>query len=408
MNYLKKTLNYQALKTQDLLNSLSNLGQLHIIRGIAALMVAIGHAKIVFWVGGKEYLEHIPLSEWSPVQYILFALDMASSASEEFVTMFFVLSGFFIAYTYSKNKWKWNHFYTNRMIRIYPPFLFAVILSIVAMFIIAAVNPAMVNHGVEKPIAMSISNAYTRFDFMSIVKILFFQPHRGQWVGSNLSLWSLSAEFFFYILAPLVILRKRWAFYISIPLYLIGWYLDFEHFTDVNTVGEFVFEHCFYFFTGIMVFDFISTKDWKKYVPSKTVSYILLLGITAIMIALGALSLYPYGDLTSVVMTILSIFILLKYPITNNYIKKIGKFLGNISYSLYVSHLPIYFLLYLALTEYTGTYKFFNRVYWVAIPIVVFLSYFIYKLVEEPTLHWIKQFKAKHNYVNLGVEKTKT
>ena len=76
-----------------------NLRQLHIIRGFAALYVAIGHAKIVFWSGGKEYIKTYPVEEWAVFDYIVFAIDMLSSSAQEFVIVFFILSGFFIAFS---------------------------------------------------------------------------------------------------------------------------------------------------------------------------------------------------------------------------------------------------------------------------------------------------------------------
>lgn len=40
------------------------LHNLHAIRGWAALLVVIAHAKYPFWSGGHEYLEKYPMSNW--------------------------------------------------------------------------------------------------------------------------------------------------------------------------------------------------------------------------------------------------------------------------------------------------------------------------------------------------------
>lgn len=40
------------------------LNNLHAIRGWAAFLVVIAHAKYPFWSGGTEYLEKFPRNTW--------------------------------------------------------------------------------------------------------------------------------------------------------------------------------------------------------------------------------------------------------------------------------------------------------------------------------------------------------
>jgi len=94
---------------------------LHSIRGFAALMVVIGHAKFPFWCGGTEYVKKFPQQDWNFFDKLVFGLDMFSSNPALMVIVFFVLSGFFIAYSFENNKWKIRHFYTNRAIRYHYP-----------------------------------------------------------------------------------------------------------------------------------------------------------------------------------------------------------------------------------------------------------------------------------------------
>lgn len=102
---------------------------LHSIRGFAALMVVIGHAKFPFWCGGTEYVKKFPQQDWNFFDKLVFGLDMFSSNPALMVIVFFVLSGFFIAYSFENNKWKIRHFYTNRAIRIYIPYIASIILT---------------------------------------------------------------------------------------------------------------------------------------------------------------------------------------------------------------------------------------------------------------------------------------
>jgi peptidoglycan/LPS O-acetylase OafA/YrhL len=138
---------------------MSNLRNLHIIRGLAALYVALGHAKVVFWVGGREYIDKFPRSEWGIIDYLLFALDLFSSSAQEFVIVFFVLSGFFIAYSFDKNNWSWKGFYANRALRIYPPYIASAIFAVAVIFFINYYNNYLIysrNTAAYKPAVGSI------------------------------------------------------------------------------------------------------------------------------------------------------------------------------------------------------------------------------------------------------------
>ncbi|MBK8495671.1 MAG: hypothetical protein IPL50_12105 [Chitinophagaceae bacterium] len=77
---------------------MSNIRYLHIVRGLAALLVVFFHAKYVFWVGGTIYMEEVGLhSFWD---YVVFSADMLSSCGKECVIVFFILSAFVIKHSF--------------------------------------------------------------------------------------------------------------------------------------------------------------------------------------------------------------------------------------------------------------------------------------------------------------------
>ncbi|HWY36808.1 MAG TPA: hypothetical protein VNX68_19335, partial [Nitrosopumilaceae archaeon] len=55
----------------------TNEKSLHSIRGIAALIIVIFHAKFVLWCGGNEYIKINELNSF--FDYVIFSLDMLSS-----------------------------------------------------------------------------------------------------------------------------------------------------------------------------------------------------------------------------------------------------------------------------------------------------------------------------------------
>ena len=161
-----------------------------------------------------------------------------------------------------------------------------------------------------------------------------------------------------------------------------------------------MFEYGFYFFLGIEIYRFISSNDWQSKMPSKIVSYTISISILFVTIILGfaceqgLINFDSTSLLSACVLSVFSILTLLKYPI-KGIIYKIGVFFGDISYSLYVCHLPIYYFVYAIITKNTGRYLFYERIYWLIIPLAVGISYLSFLLIEKQTLVFIKKLKSK-------------
>tara|TARA_B110000211_G_C14064143_1_gene546956 strand:- start:883 stop:2019 length:1137 start_codon:yes stop_codon:yes gene_type:complete len=373
---------------------MENLRQLHIIRGFAALYVVIGHSKVVFWSGGQEYIANNPMETWSLFDYPIFALDMLSSSAMEFVIVFFILSGFFIGYSFDRNNWKFKDFLINRIVRIYPPYIFSSILAVIVFVFISSYNPSLFSGEWVKPIINRMTNSYNEMNIIGALKSLLYLPQK-DYIAGNLSYWSLLPEWIFYIIVPFLISYKRWPFLIFTISFLINAFipLNFE-----NHLLKFVFEYGFYFFLGIEIYRFITNNEWKSKMPNKFISYSISISLLFSTIAFGILcqkgivSFRSASVMSASLLSVFSMLTLLTYPI-NGIIYKIGVFLGNISYSLYVCHLPIFYFLYAIITKYTGTYMFYDRIYWLMIPVAVGVSYFTYLLVEQQTLVLIKKLK---------------
>lgn len=95
------------------------------IRGIAAFVVLLAHIVQIFW------LRIVGLDSWLYV--------VSSTTSYYAVVVFFVLSGFLITHSIESNvrrngELNLLEFFAARIARLYPPFLFAVVLSIAIYF----------------------------------------------------------------------------------------------------------------------------------------------------------------------------------------------------------------------------------------------------------------------------------
>ncbi|NLA25013.1 MAG: hypothetical protein GX879_08610 [Bacteroidales bacterium] len=68
---------------------------------------------------------------------------MFTSNATVMVIIFFVLSGFFIAYSFKSNNWRVGQFYTNRAIRIYTPYFGSIVLTLVLFKLAMLINPEL-------------------------------------------------------------------------------------------------------------------------------------------------------------------------------------------------------------------------------------------------------------------------
>jgi len=112
------------------------------------------------------------------------------------VSLFFVLSGFILAYTYIDNdgsfRGSWGDFLFARVARIYPVYLLALLIALPIFIDISLIHPVGV---------MKLKDTI-RTAILTPLLLQGWTPKRAwMWNGPG---WSLSAEAFFYLLFPAV------------------------------------------------------------------------------------------------------------------------------------------------------------------------------------------------------------
>ena len=371
---------------------MGNLKYLHIIRGFAAFYVALGHAKVIFWVGGRQYMEKFSRATWDFNDHLAFATDMFSSSAQEFVIVFFVLSGFFINHSFTINKWRMRDFYSARAIRIYLPYIASVFFALLVFLLISIINPVIFSGDLTRVIDQRIVASYNELDISSFLLSVLFLP-KADYIACNFAYWSLFHEAVFYLLLPLIIRSKKSFYLVSLFLFLAS---NLFKLNPPYLITDFLFKYSIFFAFGFFLYDKVSTVNLNKLFIPYYLSYIFLLILFIVVIISGVLEIKPYSEVLAAVFTAFAIITIMNHAMKENKVTVFLMRLGDISYSLYVFHLPFYFLCYAILTSVTGRYTYYSRIYWFFIPLVLLFSYGMWRLIERPSLILIKKYKASH------------
>lgn len=309
------------------------------IRWISASVVFFGHIRSLLFP---------PLNDIASPSVFEYFLYFITGFSHQAVIVFFVVSGFLVAKPLmdrnSINSKQLLKYYWRRFIRIYPAFVTALLLSIILLWL-------------------------TRSQTLSlkIITTIFF--NLGELFSirleNNLPLWSLSYEWIYYIIFPLIFFfSKNLTRLIIITLFSL--YL--------LILNPQLLVYSIFWLSGALV------KSNFLYKIKNHLSFILILNLS--LITLLILRLFLRGEFNFTQFLFNSIFcmtvVYLIDHVINKNIKlyKIEKILSQSSYSLYIIHYPII----LSIDS-------FNTSIFIKIFIIVFVvylsSYLLYHSIER-------------------------
>jgi peptidoglycan/LPS O-acetylase OafA/YrhL len=174
---------------------------LDLIRGVSAIAVMLYHLRGLFFVDFPY------LTDKSLVPSGLYAV---TGYGHQAVMVFFVLSGYFIGAnvmnSVGKGRWMWFCYVVNRLTRLYlvlfPALVLGAIWDQIGMRIPQAAS--FYFGGLYKFYSPSVSLRSTIPVFLG--NLFFLQSFVSPVFGSNGPLWSLSYEFWYYILFPTCVL----------------------------------------------------------------------------------------------------------------------------------------------------------------------------------------------------------
>jgi len=186
---IHKTLNLATMQSD----------QLDSLRGASAIIVVLAHANQIFIA--PNYYALVP---WVGL--------LASSA----VMVFFVLSGLLIFKSIEKNlernkgEFSFSQFFYSRLLRLWPPLILALFLMAFFYLIAPLFFPSGTNNFLPAVGNYIARNGYFMEEKEMFGALFFLNGFFSITPSSNGPLWSLSIEFWYYVIAGLVVWKKKW------------------------------------------------------------------------------------------------------------------------------------------------------------------------------------------------------
>lgn len=290
------------------------------------------------------------------------------------VSFFFVLSGFIMCHTYNMASINYATFFRRRFARIIPVYWFSLIFTIFMMIVAGTFKTQ--NLGLQ-----------------SILYITTLHSYLPQIPRLNSPSWSISAEVLFYLLFPamhLIWQKNRKVFMVStisifILSQLIRYYYGYIHESKVNTTFAYVFPllRLNEFMIGMAGYDLFK---YRKSYPR--LSFIYLPSLALVICGLFYEPLFKTSFYAPLFVLIIA-GVAVNPPKILNYGPLI--YLGEISYSIYILHTPIFMATNALLRSRTDALTNFCVSY-AAVLIVAAMSY---HFIEKPARNLINGRKKK-------------
>jgi peptidoglycan/LPS O-acetylase OafA/YrhL len=312
---------------------------LDLIRGVSALAVMVGHVR------GLYFIDFPNLAGPSPLLRVLYAV---TGFGHQAVIVFFILSGYFIGTSVCElvgaRQWSWRIYLVNRMTRLqlvlFPALLLGAAWDQIGMRLPQAAS--FYYGGLYKYYPSSVALRSTIPVFFG--NLFFLQGVVSPVFGSNGPLWSLSYEFWYYILFPVLILaaaswvdvRSR-CLYMGLAL-LLAWF-----------IGPQISVYFLIWLMGALI-GRLRHVDWPK--SPRAMAVVSLLAGLPFVLAMAWNRVYPLvseirADLMIGIFFALWIYALIqgsRMDVSPMYAKA-ARTLAGFSYTLYLTHFPVLLLL---------------------------------------------------------------
>lgn len=296
------------------------------------------------------------------------------------VSYFFILSGFIMIIAYHrKEKIGYRDFYRNRVARIYPLYVVGLLLYFV-----------------------------TRYYDFSFYKTFLYLSGVQSWIpGKALILnfpgWSISVEFLFYLLFPwlynYLYSKGNKSIWVIAVLIWIGTQVfsnlytnslsykgphtdshEFIHYFPLWHINEFLIGNL----AGLL---FVRNRREKNHD----------LGIALLFIGILLSLIFIPLNFHNGLMAVFFVPVIYLISCNNGVISKVFslkplEFLGEISYAIYIIHIPVLYIVRSFLWDYFQVSE-SNVIFWIYILVLMFVSAVFYQFVEKPMRDYLKKIR---------------
>ncbi|WP_081413975.1 acyltransferase family protein [Chryseobacterium daeguense] len=340
------------------------ISQITFTRFVAAIAIVISHFNKDLFLYKIKYISDIFLRANIGVSY------------------FFILSGFIMIVAYHrKAKIDYLDFYRNRFARIYPLYVLGLLLYLV-----------------------------TKYSGFSFYRLFLYLSGLQSWIpGDALVLnfpgWSISVEFLFYLIFPLLYnhfySKENKSIWVITALIWIGTqfftnlYVNSGAYKGPHTVSyEFI-----HYFPLLHVNEFLAGNlaglFFIKNFRERNYDITIVLIFTAVLLSLIFIPLNFHNGLMAVLFIPLIYFISCnKGLLTTVFSLKPLEYLGEISYAVYIVHIPVLYILRMVLWEYFQIYE-SNSVFWIYMAVLLLVSAVFYQFIEKPLREYLKKLKVR-------------
>lgn len=338
------------------------------IRGIASLIVVLFHIR--------EHLLNISFLQSS---YWIYGNGYLG------VDLFFILSGFILTYKYSeefKYSFKgFTSFIKKRIARIYP-------LHFCVMFFYLIIPLALVITQRQVPVSLYSTEGF----FKKILLIDLWGLNNTTWNTWNIPSWSISAEFVAYLVFPFIVFffqklhyTAKILMFFGLPM-VLGLIFDFFPSENIGSnIGNLGLLRCLIEFSmGCLIFLIIKRLHTYK----SKLSFLLICVIVTLSAILNFDRNYFYIPYIFSLLLI-ALIIFPSYPLVKLLSVPPLMHLGNISYSIYLTHTLVRDILFMITLK--GNEVASINIIIIYITITIFISSITYKYIEIPMRRRLKR-----------------
>ena len=365
------------------------LGGIDALRGVAALAVVLFHSMLTLYAG--VFALHARAG--SRFDRIASYLSWPTHYGYVGVMLFFVLSGFVIHLPYAagKRRFIFGSYLARRALRIYPPYVAALALSVVVATHVRVAHVAP-------------------FDARTALKAVFFLQNYPHWGGSgaelawlqpagNLALWSLPVEFELYLAYPLLLQLMR-CFSLTDTMLVAGVLSLAASFAEIfiarpagggrapnlaNYLPTFV-----HYWIVWCAGAWLAEKYARRDMPQWSVRWTIAFAASALLTIANRRPLLP-NDISDYVLTIVFVCAIVwlesRGLLAGSGLGRPLVRLGDMSYSLYLVHMPIFIVMAAVWTHSHGSALPANYLISVGAALVAIpIAYAFSLLFERPSI----------------------